>query len=116
MPCDKLLLLTSHLRRRYLRVIRQYPGHGGYDHVSPSRGAPWKDPVRLHCFGRRNGIHKLEFVGVASLGLTQTLHLAEKFIGDLADTKITRIDWCLDVDVSFDELVRSARLARVQNC
>jgi hypothetical protein len=116
MPCDKLFLLTPRLRRRYLRVIRQYPGHGGYDHVSPLRGAPWKDPVRLHCFGRRNGIHKLEFVGVASLGLTQTLHLAEKFIGDSADAKIARIDWCLDVDDPFDELVASARMARVQNC
>jgi hypothetical protein len=42
--------------------------------------------------------------------------LAEKFIGDSADAKITRIDWCLDVDVPFDELVSSARLARVQNC
>jgi hypothetical protein len=116
MPCDKLALLTFHLRRRYLRVIRQYPGHGAYDHVSPLRGTPWKDPVRLHCFGRRNGIHKLEFIGVAGLGLSQTLHFAEKFIGDLADTKIARIDWCLDVDVPFDEMVRSARLARVQNC
>ncbi len=110
MPCDKLVLLTHNIRRRYLRLVREFGARGGYENVSPLRDAPWDDPVRLHCYGRWNRIHKIEFLEVAKLGFWQTRRLAEKFIGSLTGTIITRIDWCLDLDIPFPDVAARARL------
>jgi hypothetical protein len=54
-------------------------------------------PVILHCDGRHNGIHKVEFVGVARLGLRQTRKILKMILGHLSAARIYRIDLCTDI-------------------
>jgi hypothetical protein len=115
MPCDKLIFLSHHIRPSFLQRARKSPPGGGYAHVVAENSADWDFPVRLHCDGSHNGIHKLEFVGVAKLGLTRTQEIAEEILGDISRVTIARIDLCVDLQVPFRKLAQSVQIARVQN-
>jgi hypothetical protein len=115
MPCDKLILLSHHIRAAILRRARQCPPAGGYAHVVPANSEDWDIPVRVSCDGSHNGINKLEFVGVAKLGLTRTQEIAEEILGDISRVTMARIDLCVDLEIPFQELAPSVHVARVQN-
>jgi hypothetical protein len=115
MPCDKLILLSHHIRPSFLQRARKSPPGGGYAHVVAENSEDWDFPVRLHCEGSHNGIHKLEFVGVAKLGLTRTQEIAKEIVGDISRVMITRIDLCVDLPIPFRKLARSVQISRVQN-
>jgi hypothetical protein len=115
MPCDKLILLSHRIRRPFLRWARRCPPLGRYAHVVSADSEDWDFPVRLYCDGFHNGIHKLEFVGVARLGLARTQEILKEILGDISRVTITRVDWCVDLEVPFWQLARSIQVARVQN-
>ena len=95
---DKLDLLSDKIAEEFLDLAREDgSARGGYHHVLDLRRTRYKLPVILHCDGRHNGIHKVEFVGVARLGLRQTRKILKMILGHLSMARIYRIDLCTDI-------------------
>jgi hypothetical protein len=118
MGADKLVLLSRSIRSKYLRLAREKGERkGGYSRVIDLRETPEKLPVLLYCGGIHNGIHKLQFVGVAHLGLSRVREIASQIFGDLRFVRIFRIDWCIDLwGISVLDFALYCRLTRAQNC
>jgi hypothetical protein len=114
---DKILLLSDTIEKAFLDLAREEgSARGGYRHVLDLRRTRFKLPVILHCDGRHNGIHKIEFVGVARLGLRQTRKILRLIIGHLSTARIYRIDLCTDVlGLWVWDLAEVVLVARSQN-
>jgi hypothetical protein len=54
-------------------------------------------PARLFYLGRYSGIHKLDIIGVARLGLPRTLEIVEHIFPNLQRVRIYRVDLCTDL-------------------
>ena len=98
MPADKLVLLSQNLRSEFERLVKE-KGHpkGQYSHFLDLRKTEFELPVRLYYGGAFNGINKLEFFRVASLGLGRVEQMVTTICGDSATVKICRLDWALDL-------------------
>jgi hypothetical protein len=114
---DKLVLLARHIRKPFLDLARKEgEPRSGYQHVIDLRTTHHKLPVVLYCYGRYNGIHKLEFVGVAQLGLRQTRQILRTIVKNLSLARIYRIDVCTDIlGISVWDLADRVHVSRVQN-
>jgi hypothetical protein len=94
---DKLILLSHRIEKSFLDLAREEgSARGGYGNVIDLRQTRYKMPVILHCDGRHNGIHKIELVGVARLGLRRTRKILKELMGELSAARIYRIDLCAD--------------------
>jgi hypothetical protein len=119
MPADKLVLLSHSIRKEYLNyALEEGKQKWGYAGVIDLRKASANLPVFLSCKGFRDGINKLQFLDVAHLGLRRVQEITEQILGDIQnqDTRIARVDWCLDLDVPLLDLALYYRLGSVQNC
>ena len=98
MPADKLVLLSQNLRPEFERIVKE-KGHpkGKYSHFLDLRKTEFELPVRLFYCGSINGTNKLEFIRVASLGLSRVEQMVTTIFGDSAIVKICRLDWALDL-------------------
>jgi hypothetical protein len=114
---DKLELLTKCVRKRF-RVLARKKGswRKGYLHVIDLRNTHHKLPVILHCDGCYNGIHKIEFVGVARLGLQQTQNILKMIVYRVSAVRIYRIDVCTDLlGIWVWDLAERVLVSRAQN-
>jgi hypothetical protein len=118
MPCDKLTLLSKRIRKRLLREAEKTgKPRWGYKNYLDLRTTKHNLPIHLYCNGRRNGIHKIEFIDVSRLGLSRTRAIARLILPPHARPTITRIDWCVDLpDVPLSDVAASCLAARAQNC
>ena len=114
---DKLVLLTRHIRKPFRRLARREGvWHKGFQHVVDLRTTRYQLPVILHCDGYYNGFHKIEFVGVARLGLRLTRKILKMIVYRLSAVRIYRIDLCTDVLGLFVwDLADRVHVSRVQN-
>jgi hypothetical protein len=95
---DKLVLLSPTIRRRLAAVaIENGVPTVGYEKCVDIRDTSSALPARLYYRGRHNGIHKIELIGVARLGLPRTEEIVEKIFPDLTRVTIYRIDLCVDI-------------------
>jgi len=117
MPADKLALLSQNLSSDFERLVKE-KGHpkGKYSHFLDLRKTEFELPVRLFCGGSINGTNKLEFIRVASLGLSRVKQIVTSICGDSANIKICRLDWALDLlgKTPWDLAVR-CRVSGVQS-
>ena len=114
---DKLVVTCVEINKdfRILATMHGRPGRG-YRHVIDLRQTGYQYPVQLYCYGRRNGIHKIEFVGVARLGLRRTKKILNRIVGDLSKARIFRIDLCTDIaSVGVLDLAEIVSVSRTQN-
>jgi len=118
MPVDRLELLNDRIEYRFLKLaMAEGKPTGGYKYYLDLAKTAEKLPVRLYCCGRHNGIHKIQYEGVAQLGLAKVREIAEKIFGRLRHVKIYRIDLCTDIyGISLLDLALYCRIARAQNC
>src|SRR5260221_493762 len=87
MPCgiDKLILLSAKIEKVFLDLAREEVFvRYGYKNVIDLRQTRHKLPIILYCDGRHNGLHKIELVGVARLGLRRTRKILKMILGDLS--------------------------------
>ena len=114
---DKLVLTTRRVEKEFLDLAREHGSpRGGYGHVIDLRQTRHKFPVMLHCDGRHDGIHKIEFVGVARLGLRRSRRILKTILGHLSNARIFRIDLCTDVPGLWVwDLAEVALVSRSQN-
>jgi len=114
---DKLELLTKCVRKRFRALARRKGSRRkGYLHVVDLRNTHYKLPVILHCDGCYNGIHKIEVVGVAQLGLRRTRQILKQVLPNLVAARIYRIDVCTDVPgIWVWDLAERMFVSRTQN-
>lgn len=114
---DKLTLLSPVITRKFAVIARdEGVPTGGYESCIDLRKTKYKLPARLYYRGRYNGIHKLDIIGVARLGLPYTQQLVERIFPNLRKVKIYRVDLCVDL-LGLDPwfFVTRARVSRQQN-
>jgi hypothetical protein len=71
----------------------------------------------LYCGGIHNGVHKLQLIEVARLGLSRVRKIIDEVFGDPRFIRIARIDLCIDLwDVSAHDLAIYCRIVQAQNC
>jgi hypothetical protein len=114
---DKLILLSNKIEKEFLRLAREEgSARGGYKNVLDLRNTPSNLPAILHCDGRYDGIHKVELVGVALLGLRRTQMLLITILGSFSGARIYRIDLCADIPGLWVwDLAEVALVSRSQN-
>lgn len=114
---DKLILLSRRINSRFEELaLDDGEKKGGYSGVIDLRETKYKIPARLHCRGYYNGIHKLEFIEVASLGLQRVLEITKIVFGSIEHAKICRIDLCVDIcGKSVEFFVGNCLIPKVQN-
>src|ERR1700687_3647729 len=118
MPADKLVLLSQNLKPELERLVKER-GHpkGKYSHFLDLRKTELALPVRLFCGGSINGTNKLEFIRVASLGLSRVEQIVLDVFGDLQSAKICRLDWAVDfLGKNPCDLAVRCRVSGVQSC
>jgi hypothetical protein len=117
MPADKLALLSDNLRSEFQRLVKEKGDpKGKYSHFLDLRKTELEFPVRLFYGGSFNGANKLEFIRVASLGLSRVQQIVTALCGDSATVKICRLDWAVDIlgKTPWDLAVR-CRVSGVQS-
>ncbi len=114
---DKLVLLSNTIEKPLLDLAREEgSSRGGYRYVLDLLRTRYKLPVIIHCDGRHNGIHKIEFVGVARVGLRRTRKILKVILGHLSAARIYRIDLCTDIPGLWVwDLAEVALVSRSQN-
>jgi hypothetical protein len=114
---DKLDLLSDKIEEEFLNLAREEgSARGGYNHVLDFRQTRFKIPVIIFCDGRHSGIHKIEVVGVARLGLRRTRKILKMILGHLSAARIYRIDLCADIsDLRVWDLAEVVLVSRSQN-
>jgi len=118
MPCDKLVLLTPVIQSPF-RELAEEKGErkAGYSRYLDLRNTLFELPVRLYCGGIHNGINKLQFDGVAHLGLKRTREIVKMICGNAPTIRISRIDWCVDIlGISVVDLAHYCRMKHAQSC
>lgn len=117
MGVDKLVVLGRHIAKRLDRLALDQgrPGHG-YRRYVDLRQTEVNLPVVLHHSGKHTGIHKVELVGVARLGLSKTNAILREIFPHIYSVKIFRIDLCVDIlGRSVWDIAQNWYLPRVQN-
>src|SRR6267142_2092415 len=114
---DKLVLLADKIQKVFLELAReQGSARGGYGHVIDLRQTLYNLPVVLNCDGRHNGVHKIELVSVARLGLRRTRKILKTILGHLSAARIYRIDLCTDIPgIWVWDLAEMVIVSRTQN-
>jgi len=114
---DKLELLTRRIEKPFLNLAREEGfQRSGYKNVIDLRQTRYKLPVILHCDGWHGGIHKIQLIGVARLGLRRARRLLGTILGDLSFVRIYRIDLCTDIPgIYVGDLAETVLVSRVQN-
>jgi hypothetical protein len=119
---DKIVVLSHGIKRSFLDLARKEGfARQGYENVIDLQRTRYKLPVILYCDGRHNGIHKVEIVGVARLGLRQTRRILKIILGGLSAARIYRIDLCADIaglwvwDLAEVVIVSRAQNFRIYN-
>jgi len=117
MPADKLVLLCQSINSEFERLAKEKGvPKGKYSHFLDLRKTELGFPVRLFYGGSFNGTNKLEFLRVASLGLTRVEQIVAALCGDSAVVKICRLDWALDLlDKTAWDLAVRCRVSSVQS-
>ena len=99
MPADKLVLLCTRVKANFQELVREKGRQkGGYSQFLDLRQTESRLPVQLFWNGFHNGANKIEFVGVAKLGLRRVQQIVELICGDPRWIRITRIDWAVDIE------------------
>ena len=117
MPADKLILLSQNVTSTF-ECAAKTKGHpkGKYSHYINLIKAKHALPVRLYWGGSFNGTNKLEFVRVATLGLSRVEQIVKDICGDILGPTICRLDWAVDLlDVSPRDLAACCRVSGVQS-
>jgi hypothetical protein len=117
MPVDKLILLSRTLSPRFhsLAVIKGEPSKA-YRFVVDLSKTDTERRAILHSGGKFNGIHKLEFLHVAHLGLRYVDAVANEVFGNTERTEIFRIDFCVDIlGVSIWQFAEAVLVENVQS-
>jgi hypothetical protein len=97
-PADKLVLLCDVVKKGFQRAAQDADEpKGGYSYFVDLQKTQFRLPVRLYCGGKWNGINKIDFEGVANLGLRRVEEVVNSICGKPDGVKITRIDWAVDV-------------------
>jgi hypothetical protein len=114
---DKLTLLSKIINSRFAAVAgKEGQPAGGYASVVDLRKTKYELPARLFCKGRYSGIHKLEIIGVARLGLPRTQEIVECIFPNLHRVNVYRIDLAVDLP-GFSPwfFVTNSRISHRQN-
>jgi len=117
MPADKLILLSRNVASKFACAV-ETKGHpkGKYSRYLDLRKTAYALPVRLYCGGSFNNTNKVEFVQVATLGLSRVEQIVEEICGNLPEPIICRVDWAVDLlGMGFWDLVACCRVAGIQN-
>jgi hypothetical protein len=114
---DKLILLSNTIEKAFLDLTREEgSARGGYRYVLDFRQIRYKIPVIIYCDGRHSGIHKIEVVGVARMGLRRTRKILKMILGHLSAVRIYRIDLCTDIPgIWVWDLAEIVLVSRSQN-
>jgi hypothetical protein len=116
-PADKLILLSRYVTKKYRRLAEEKGERKwGYAKVLDLRKTDPTLPVILYCGGYRDGINKIQFIDVSHLGLTRVQEIAAEIFGYINLVSISRLDWCVDIDIPLLDLALYCRIARAQNC
>ncbi len=117
MPADKLVLLSQNLRSEFEKLAKEKGvPKGKYSHYLDLRKTEYSFQVRLFYGGAFNGTNKLEFIRVASLGLTRVEQIVSALCGDSAKVTICRLDWALDLlNKTVWDLAVRCRVSGVQS-
>jgi hypothetical protein len=114
-PADKLILLSRHIEEKFLRLAKNQPPSGRYSNFVDLQKTEFRYPVKLYCGGRFDERNKIEFVGVAKLGLSETSRIVESICGYSFFATIHRIDWAVDImDISAWQFGLSCKIPHVQ--
>ena len=118
MPADKLTLLCPSVRKRFEKwALDDGKPKGGYAKVIDLNKSGKGLPVRLHWRGNHTGIHKIDFMSVAQLGLSRVTQITEEIFGDPQRVRIFRVDWCVDLlGIPVEDIGLHCRIASAQNC
>jgi hypothetical protein len=117
MPADKLILLARNVTSNFECAVKT-KGHpkGKYSHFLDLRKTVYALPVRLYWGGSFNGANKLEFVRVATLGLSRVEQIVKDIYGNLQGPIICRVDWAVDLlGMSPWDLAACCRVSGVQS-
>jgi hypothetical protein len=114
MPADRLELLYPTVRPKYLDfATKKGVRKGGYAHVVELP----EMSLALHCSGYWNGINKAVFRDPAHLGYTFCGNAAREIFGQLANPRVSRVDWSVDIfGTPLLDLALYLRLGHLQNC
>jgi hypothetical protein len=98
MPADKLILLTQNVASKFECAVKT-KGHpkGNYSRSLDLRKTAYGLPVRLYLDGSFNGTNKIEFIQVATLGLSRVEQIVKDICGNLKEPIICRVDWAVDL-------------------
>jgi hypothetical protein len=92
------VLLSQNLTPEFERIVKEKgQPKGKYSHCLDLRKTEFGLPVRLFYGGSINGTNKLEFIRVASLGLSRAEQIVMDVFGNLLGPKICRLDWAADL-------------------
>ena len=114
---DKLVLLADSIETEFLNFARKRDSSRfGYGHVVDLRRTHYNLSIILYCDGLHNGVHKIEVVGVAQLGLRETTRILTIILGRLSRARIYRIDLCADIPETWVwDLAEVVLVSRSQN-
>ena len=117
MPVDDLVLMSRFLSSKFRDLAREEGDQGfGYRYVIDLRDSPYQLPVKLYHDGFHDHINKIEFQGVARLGLSRTQEIAEEVLVFPQYSRIFRIDLCVDIwGISPWELAATSLFLHSQN-
>jgi hypothetical protein len=118
MPADKLILLSRNVTSKFACAVKT-KGHpkGKYSHSLDLRKTAYALPVRLYWGGSFNGTNKLEFIRVATLGLSCVEEIVKNICGNLLEPKICRVDWAVDLlGMNPWDLAACCRVSGIQSC
>jgi hypothetical protein len=95
---DKLTLLSPVISRAISGIaVEQGVPTVGYERCVDLRKSSIALPARLYFRGRHNGIHKVELIQVARLGLPRTYEIVREIFPYPQAVRIYRIDLCVDL-------------------
>jgi len=114
---DKLILLFRRVNAKFEESLNKMGSHEVDLYIlSTLRNTEFNLPVHLYCGGFWNGINKIEFIDVATLGLRRVEQIIELICANPSSVKISRIDWAVDVlGVPAWEVAACCHVDRVVN-
>jgi hypothetical protein len=117
MPADKLILLSKNVTSTFECAVKT-KGHpkGNYSRCLDLRTTTYALPVRLYCGGSFDGANKIEFIQVATLGLSRVEQIVREICGNLLEPTIYRVDWAVDLlGISLWDLAACCRVSGIQS-
>jgi hypothetical protein len=94
---DKLMLIGPRMRGIIVYLAQTHGVRDSrYKRRLDLRRTKLQLPAIVFYRGRRTGVHKLEILGVARLGLSKTQEVIAAVFPGLAEPRIVRVDFCVD--------------------